>query len=244
MVSTGLVPVLITTFLASAVEAVEMVAIVVGVGATRGWRSTIFGAVSGFATLAVVVLILGVALSQIPIGPLRLVIGFLLLVFGLQWFRKGIVRVAAQGFAGMAAAGPGEADEEWKGPGVDWTAWFLAWKGVMLEGLEIAIIVVSFGVAANNLGAAAVGGVSALAIFLAAGFLLQRPLRMIPRSFLQLIVGTLLTSFGTFWAVEGLGVDWPASDGAIVVLIAVYAVTALLYIARQRRGTTALRVAA
>jgi uncharacterized membrane protein len=165
-------------------------------------------------------------------------------VFGLQWFRKGIVRVAAQGLAGMAATGPGESDEEWKGPGVDWTAWFLSWKGVMLEGLEIAIIVVSFGVAANNLGAAAVGGVSALAIFLAAGFLLQRPLRMIPRSFLQLIVGTLLTSFGTFWAVEGLGVDWPASDGAIVVLIAVYAVTALLYIARQRRGAASLRVAA
>lgn len=243
MISTGLVPVFITTFLASAVEAVEMVAIVVGVGATRGWRSTIFGAVSGFATLAVLVVILGAALSRIPIGPLRLVIGFLLLVFGLQWFRKGIVRVAAHGFAGMAAAGP-EASDEWKGPGVDWTAWFLAWKGVMLEGLEIAIIVVSFGVAANNIGIAAFGGASALVIFLAAGFLLQGPLRLIPRSFLQLIVGTLLTSFGTFWAVEGLGVDWPASDGAIVALIAVYAITALLYIARQRRGAAALRVAA
>jgi uncharacterized membrane protein len=243
MASTGLLPVLITTFLASAVEAVEMVAIVVGVGATRGWRSTIFGVISGFATLAVVVSILGVALSRIPIGPLRLVIGFLLLVFGLQWFRKGIVRVAAHGFAGMAAANL-ETDEEWKGSGVDWTAWFLAWKGVVLEGLEIAIIVVSFGVAANNIGIAVVGGASALVIFLAAGFLLQGPLRLIPRSFLQLIVGTLLTSFGTFWAVEGLGVDWPASDGAIVILIAVYAVTALLFIARQRRETTALRVAA
>ncbi|HET9848587.1 MAG TPA: hypothetical protein VFR68_08545 [Candidatus Dormibacteraeota bacterium] len=244
MVSTGLIPVLVTTFLASAVEAVEMVAIVVGVGATRGWRSTIFGAVSGFATLAVVVLALGLALRQIPIGPLRLVIGFLLLVFGLQWFRKGIVRVAAQGFAGMGAAASDQFDEEWKGPGVDWTGWFLAWKGVVLEGLEIAIIVVSFGAAANNYRAALVGGASALVIFLALGFVIQRPLRMIPRSFLQLVVGTLLTAFGTFWSVEGLGVDWPASDAAILGLLVVYAVTAMLYIARQRRQSTAVRVAA
>ena len=244
MVSSGLVPVLITTFLASAVEAVEMVAIVVGVGATRGWRSTIFGAFSGFATLAVVVLILGAALSRIPIGPLRLAIGFLLLVFGLQWFRKGIVRVAARGFAGIGAADPNDSAEQWSGPGVDWTAWFLAWKGVVLEGLEIAIIVVSFGAGANNYGAAVLGGASALVIFLAVGFILQSPLRLIPRSFLQLVVGTLLTAFGTFWSVEGLGVDWPASDAAILGLLVVYAVTAMLYIARQRRQRTTLRAVA
>src|SRR5207302_10228718 len=154
MISTGLLPVLITTFLASAVEATEMVTIVVGVGATRGWRSTIIGAVSGFGVLAVTVVVLGAALSRIPIGPLRLIVGFLLLVFGLQWFRKGITRVAARGLAGMAGQDPHDGAEQWTGPGIDWTAWLLAFKGGVLEGLAVAVIVVSFGAGANNYGVA------------------------------------------------------------------------------------------
>src|SRR2546429_2698865 len=181
MVSSGLVPVLITTFLASAVEAVEMVAIVVGVGATRGWRSTIFGAFSGFATLAVVVLILGAALSRIPIGPLRLAIGFLLLVFGLQWFRKGVVRVAARGLAGMQAHAT-EEEAEWTGPGFDWTAFVLAFKGVLLEGVEVAFIVVSFGAGAGQLGPAVIGGVGAVVVVGALGAALQPLVTRIPRS--------------------------------------------------------------
>ena len=244
MISTGVLPVLITTFLASSVEAVEMVTIVVGVGATRGWRSTIIGAISGFGVLAVVVILLGAALSRIPIGPLRLVIGALLLVFGLQWFRKGIVRVAERGLAGMAGEDPHESAEQWQGPGMDWTAWFLSLKGVVLEGLEVAIIVVSFGAGANNYSAAIVGGATALVIFLAIGFIVHRSLHRIPRSFLQLIVGTLLTTFGTFWSVEGLGIDWPASDGTIVALVIIYGLTAAAYIRLQRRRMTALRVAA
>src|SRR5919204_2473753 len=122
MTSTSVLPVLITTFLASAVEGVEMVTIVVGVGATRGWRSAVIGAASGFGVLAVVVVLVGAALSRIPIGPLRLVIGALLLVFGLQWFRKGIVRVADRGFAGMAGGGPQETAGEWEGAGLGWGA--------------------------------------------------------------------------------------------------------------------------
>jgi uncharacterized membrane protein len=244
MISTGVLPVLITTFLASAVEATEMVTIVVGVGATRGWRSTIIGAASGFGVLAVIVVVVGAALSRIPIGPLRLVIGALLLVFGLQWFRKGIVRVADRGLAGMAGDDPHESAELWQGPGMDWTAWFLSFKGVVLEGLEVAIIVVSFGAGANNYSAAIVGGAAALVIFLAIGFIIHRSLRRIPRSFLQLIVGTLLTTFGTFWSVEGLGIDWPASDGTIVALVIIYGLTAAAYIRLQRRRTTPLRVAA
>src|SRR3989440_7126351 len=121
MVSTGVVPVLITTFLASAVEAIEMVTIVVGVGATRGWRSTVIGAAAGFAVLAAIVLILGAALSVIPIGGGRLVGGTLLLIFGLQWLRKGIVRVAARGFAGIREPHLNEG-AEWTRPGVGWTA--------------------------------------------------------------------------------------------------------------------------
>src|SRR5256885_17053540 len=116
---TGLWAVLITTFLASAVEAIEMVTIVVGVGATRGWRSTIIGAASGFGVLAVIVVILGAALSVVPIGPLRLVIGALLLVFGLQWFRKGIMRVAAPGLAGIGGSEPHADAAVLSGPRID-----------------------------------------------------------------------------------------------------------------------------
>jgi uncharacterized membrane protein len=242
---TGLWAVLITTFLASAVEAIEMVTIVVGVGATRGWRSTIIGAASGFGVLAVVVLALGAALSVIPIGPLRLVIGSLLLVFGLQWFRKGIMRVAARGLAGIGGSDPqGDDAEQWKGPGLDWTAWFLAFKGVVLEGLEVAIIVVSFGAGANQLGAAVIGGVGAIVVVGGIGLSLHRSVRRIPRSLLQLIVGVLLTTFGTFWALEGLGVEWPAGDASIPGLLVLYAATALFYITLERNRALGLRPAA
>jgi uncharacterized membrane protein len=241
---TGLWAVLITTFLASAVEAIEMVTIVVGVGATRGWRSTIVGAASGFGVLAVIVVILGAALSVVPIGPLRLVIGALLLVFGLQWFRKGIMRVAARGLAGIGGSDPQGDAEQWKGPGMDWTAWFLSFKGVVLEGLEVAIIVVSFGAGANQLGAAVVGGVGAIIVVGGIGLLLHRSVRRIPRSLLQLIVGVLLTTFGTFWALEGLGVEWPGSDASILGLLVLYAATAATYITLERNRALGLRPAA
>jgi len=241
---TGLWAVLITTFLASAVEAIEMVTIVVGVGATRGWRSTIIGVASGFGVLAVIVVILGAALSVVPVGPLRLVIGALLLVFGLQWFRKGIMRVAARGLAGIGGSDPHGDAELWRGPGMDWTAWFLAFKGVVLEGLEVAIIVVSFGAGANQLGGAVVGGVGAIVVVGAVGFALHNTVRRVPRSLLQLVVGILLTTFGTFWSLEGLGVSWPASDGAILGLLVVYVLTALTYVTLERNRALGLRPAA
>ena len=241
---TGLWAVLITTFLASAVEAIEMVTIVVGVGATRGWRSTVIGVASGFGVLAVIVVILGAALSVVPIGPLRLVIGALLLVFGLQWFRKGIMRVAARGLAGIGGSDPHGDAELWRGPGMDWTAWFLAFKGVVLEGLEVAIIVVSFGAGANQLGGAVVGGVGAIVVVGAVGFALHNTVRRVPRSFLQLVVGILLTTFGTFWSLEGLGVSWPASDGAVLGLLVLYLLTALTYITLERNRALGLRPAA
>jgi len=241
---TGLWAVLITTFLASAVEAIEMVTIVVGVGATRGWRSTIVGVASGFGVLAVIVVILGAALSVVPIGPLRLVIGALLLVFGLQWFRKGIMRVAARGLAGIGGSDPHADAELWSGPGMDWTAWFLAFKGVVLEGLEVAIIVVSFGAGANQLGGAVVGGVGAIVVVGAVGFALHNTVRRVPRSFLQLVVGILLTTFGTFWSLEGLGVSWPASDGAVLGLLVLYVLSALTYITLERNRALGMRPAA
>src|SRR5579864_437227 len=132
---TGAGVVLLTTFLASAVEAIEMVIIVVGVGAARGWRSTVGGAAAGFAVLAVVVAIAGAAVSAVPIAPLRVVIGALLILFGLQWYRKGIARVAARGLAGMNEI---HVDAAHVAGGVDWTAFVLSFKGVLLEGMEIA----------------------------------------------------------------------------------------------------------
>jgi uncharacterized membrane protein len=231
---TGVGVVLLTTFLASAVEAIEMVTIVVGVGATRGYRYTLLGAGAGLVVLAVVIAVGGVALAAIPISPLRLVVGTLLLLFGLQWYRKGIARVAVQGFAGY------HYEEAQEGPptsgGIDWTAAFLAFKGVSLEGLEIAIIVVTFGATAQRLGAAIIGGAAAIVVIGALGFTLKGPIGRIPRSFLQLLVGTLLTSFGTFWALEGLGVTWPQSDADIVLLLIFYALVAALFIALERRA--------
>ena len=238
---TGARVVFLTTILASAVEAIEMVTIVVGVGATRGYRYTLLGAGAGLAVLAVVIAVGGVALAAIPIAPLRLIVGSLLLLSGLQWFRKGIVRVAARGFAGYHGQEPQEGPP--KSGGIDWTAAFLAFKGVSLEGLEIAIIVVSFGASARQLGLAIIGGAAAIVVVGAAGFALQRPLERIPRSFLQLVVGTMLTSFGTFWALEGLGVTWPQSDFDIVLLLIFYGLAAGTFIGLERRARQhALRV--
>ncbi|HYM51763.1 MAG TPA: hypothetical protein VET65_14490 [Candidatus Limnocylindrales bacterium] len=231
--SSSITFVFITTFLASTVEAIEMVTIVVGVGATRGWRSTLIGALSGFAVLVAIVAVAGAALNAIPIGTLRLVVGTLLLIFGLQWFRKGVMRVAARGFAGVRELE--EHGERWEGPGMDWTAWLLAFKGVVLEGLEVAFIVVTFGATAHHLGWAVIGGVSAVVITGAVGFGIHHSVTRIPRTVLQVIVGVMLTTFGTFWSLEGLGIEWPAGDGAILGLLSLYLLTALAYITLERR---------
>jgi uncharacterized membrane protein len=225
--------VLLTTFLASAVEAIEMVTIVVGVGATRGWRSSLLGAGAGFAVLAVVIAGLGTALSAIPIGALRLIVGGLLLIFGLQWLRKGVMRVAVRGLAGIQEPEFDEVDRRSKA--IDWTAFVVSFKGVLLEGLEVAFIVVTFGASANQLGLAVVGGVAAVVVIGAAGASLHRVVTRIPRSLLQLVVGVMLTTFGTFWALEGMGVAWPAGDAAIIGLLVAYALTAAVYITLERR---------
>jgi len=158
---------------------------------------------------------------------------------------KGIMRVAARGLSGIGGTDPhGDEAEQWKGPGMDWTAWFLAFKGVVLEGLEVAIIVVSFGAGANQLGGAVIGGVGAIIVVGGIGLALHRSVRRIPRSLLQLIVGVLLTTFGTFWALEGLGVEWPGADAAILGLLVLYGATALFYITLERNRALGLRPAA
>lgn len=224
----------VTTALASAVEMVEMVTIVVGVGAIRGWRPTLIGVVAGFAVLAVLALGAGAGLTQIPIDVLRAVVGALLLIFGLQWLVKGVRRVSAKGLAGddededVQARG----DEE---SGLDWTAFVLSFKGVVLEGLEITFIAVSFGAAADALGYTAAGAGVALVVIGGLGIAFHRIVARVPRSLLILIVGTLLTTFGTFWAAEGLGARWPDGDASILGLLALYVGAAGLYVTLVRR---------
>ena len=223
----------VVTFLAAAVEVVEMVIIVVGVGTVRGWRSTWLGAGAGLATLAVLIVVFGTALQAVPIGVLRLVVGSLLLVFGLQWLRKGIRRVSVLGLRGMGERNASADDVP--ASGVDWTAFVLSFKGVLLEGLEVAFIVLSVGLAGQALGTAALAAAAAFGVITGAGLLARGLVQRIPRSALQLVVGTLLSSFGTFWAVQGLGLAWPGEDAALLGLVVWYLVTAAAYLAFLRR---------
>jgi len=225
--------VFVVTFLAAAVEVIEMVIIVVGVGRIRGWRSTWLGAGAGLGVLAVLVLAFGTALQAVPIGVLRVVIGSLLLVFGLQWLRKGIRRVSVNGLRGMGErSAPAEGVPA---SGVDWTAFVLSFKGVLLEGLEVAFIVVSVGLAGQALASATLGAAAAFVVLAVAGLLARGLVQRIPRSALQLVVGTLLSTFGTFWAVQGLGIGWPGEDAAILGLVGWYVLAAAGYVTLLRR---------
>jgi len=215
-------PVLVTTFFAAAIEVIEMVAIVVAVGSTRSWRAALAGAGGGLVVLVVLVAALGTALRTVPLAPIRLVVGALLLVFGLQWLRKGVLRIAAGGWA----IGQGEEhvdDGDVPPDRFDWTGFVLSFKGVSLEGLEVAIIVVAVGGAAGALGSAVVGAAAAVVVLAAVGALTYRWIARIPRRALQLFVGALLSAFGTFWAGQGIGVEWPGDEASLPVLIALYA---------------------
>ncbi len=232
--------VLIGSFVACTVEVTEMVIIVVGVGTTRGWRSTLVGAGCGLLLLAMLVGGLGQALSLVPIDPLRVAIGALLLTFGLQWVRQGVVRVAADGFRG-----PDEEEEEApdadgsSSDRIDWTAWLLAFKGVTLEGLEVAFIVIAFGAGSRGGSggylSAIVGAAAAFVIVGTASFLAIDRLRKVPGRVLKFGVGGLITTFGTFWALEGLGVHWPAGRVSLAWLYALFlgATVALSILARR-----------
>lgn len=225
----------VAVFLAAAVEVVEMVTILLGVGLTRGWRATAVGGIVGFALLAAVVAVLGATLTLIPIDPLRVLVGTLLLLFGLQWLRKPTLRLALYGFAGPAHLAFEEA-EELVVLGFDWTAFALSFKGVVLEGLEVIFIVVTFGVATGDLALGIVAAAAAFLIVGGAGALAQRWIRLMPRQVLKLVVGLLLTSYGTFWAGEGLGATWPFGDLTILVILAGYGLLVVLALVAVRRS--------
>ncbi len=211
-----------SAFLASSIEVLEMVAIVLAVGSSRSWRASLSGAAGGLLVLAAVVIGLGPALGQVSLQPLRLVVGALLLVFGLAWLRKGVLRISRDGWM-AGGVGYEEVDEAGVVPGCfDWTSFVISFKGVSLEGLEVAVIVVAFGSAAGDLPSAAAGAAAAVAAVSLLGALTYRLLARIPRRAMQLVVGAMLTTFGTFWAVEGTGATWPGDTWALAWLAGVY----------------------
>jgi Ca2+/H+ antiporter, TMEM165/GDT1 family len=231
----------LATLLASAVEFVEALTIVLAMGTTREWRSTWFGVGAALALLAVITTIAGYALlTWLPETLLQLIVGTLLLIFGLQWLRKAILRSS-----GLKALHDEEATFQQEREaaqaagserrlGLDWFAFVVSFKGVFLEGMEIVFIVITFGSSANSIGLAAAGAAAGGLIVLAAGIALHRPLARVPENTIKFVVGLLLSTFGLFWSIEGLGVftphedplGWPGGDAAILGLLAMWALLA------------------
>jgi uncharacterized membrane protein len=229
---------LLAVVLATAVEMVEALTIVLAVGVTRGWRATLAGVGAALAVLGVVVAALGPAISHLSLTPLRLIVGGLLLMFGMQWIRKAILR--ASGYKaihdedviyGSTQASASEAPRRTSFDGYSFT---VAFKGVFLEGLEVVFIVLTFGATQHRLALSAlVASVTVLAVA-AVGVVVHRPLSRVPENTLKFIVGILLTSFGMFWSAEGAGVAWPGGESAVPALIALVAGTSV-FLARALR---------
>ena len=239
----------LSAFFASAVEMVEALTIVLAVGVTRGWRSALVGVGAALLALAALVGLLGPSISRVPIDTLRVIVGALLLVFGLQWLRKAILR--ASGYKPLhdedvtyaeqreEASRAGRRDVR---AGVDWYSFTVAFKGVFLEGLEVAFIVITFGTArTHGVALAAAAAAVALLVVVVAGVLVHAPLSRVPENALKFTVGLLLTTFGTFWAAEGAGASWPGDDEALPAILAMLALVSFLAVRalRDRRGALA-----
>jgi uncharacterized membrane protein len=237
----------IAAFLASTVEMVEALTIVLAVAVTRGWRSAGWGVAAALGALAVIVAALGPALANLPIDSLRLIVGAVLLVFGLQWLRKAVLRAS-----GLKALHDEDAIYEAEiaelransTRGVsDWYSFTVAFKGVFLEGLEVAFIIVTFGGAQKNVGLAVIGAVAALIVVLIAGVIAHAPLSRVPENTLKFGVGVMLTSFGIFWSSEGAGVRWPGSDASLLGVIGFVVLLSFGVVALVRRITSLPEVA-
>ena len=239
----------LAAFLACAVEMVEALTIVLAVGVTRGWRSTFIGVASAGAVLALAVAAVGPALTAIPISALRVVVGGLLLVFGLQWLRKAILRASGwkarhdedaifsqQQEAARRAGGAVRA-------GMDWYSFTVAFKGVLLEGLEVVFIVLTFGASQHNVGLAAAAAVAATVVVVAAGLLVHAPLSRVPENTMKFSVGVMLTTFGLFWGAEGAGVRWPGNDASILGVLAFVLAGSLGLVALLRQRHSRMAVA-
>jgi uncharacterized membrane protein len=228
-------------FVASAVEFVEATTIVLAVGVTRGWRAPLLGSVAAAATLAIVIATLGVALVTIvPEHLLKGVVGALLLLFGLRWIRKAVLR-----FAGIVAIHDEELIyqrelAELRSQGLrrtefDWVGFLVAFKAVLLEGTEVAFIVIAFGAAGSTaLTAATVGAIAAGLFVIALGAALRKPLTMVPENWLKFGVGAALCSFGVFWFAEALGMTWPGDALSIPLIVVTFLVASWLAVRMLR----------
>jgi len=230
-----------SAFLASGVEFVEALTIVLAAGVTRGWRSALAGLAAATVVLAAIVAALGPALTLVPLSALRLVVGALLLAFGLQWLRKAILRASgykplhdeeaifARELAEARAAGVRHR------AGLDWYGFTLSFKGVLLEGLEVAFIVVTFGSTQGSIGLAAIGAGAALLLVVVVGVLVRAPLARVPENTMKFAVGVMLTTFGIFWSTEGAGAHWPGDDAALPVVLAFVVLLSFASVGALRR---------
>lgn len=234
MIWTTAAPAVTAAFLASLVEAVEALTIILAVTTVRGWRPALTGTAAGLALLALLVLALGPLLDHVPLHALQLVIGVLLLLFGLRWLRKAILRAAgiiplhdeAKAFAKEEASLHAAASRH--DAHLDWLAGITAFKAVVLEGLEVVFIVIAVGAGRGLLLPATLGAVAACVAVLLLGLIIHRPLAQVPENTLKFGVGVMLSAFGVFWTGEGLGVPWPGQDLAIVAFAAIFLVAGLV----------------
>ncbi len=235
----------LSVFLACAVEAVEALTVVLAVGITRSWSSALYGCGAAVLALAVVVGAVGPALNSLPLDVLRLVVGGLLLVFGLQWLRKAVLRAAGlkglhdeqAAFAAETAAAA--AAERRTLHGIDPYAFVVSFKGVLLEGLEVAVIVLTFGANQHDVPLAAVAALAAVAVVALTGFAARAPLARVPENAMKFSVGVMLTSFGMFWGAEGAGASWPGADASLLAVIPAVLLASLGMVMWLRRAAGA-----
>ncbi len=233
--------VLIAALLASSVEFVEALTIVLAVGTVEGYRPALRGTALAVIVLAALTAILGVGvLRYVPINVLRGIIGVLLLLFGVKWLRKAILR-----FSGRTALHDEtqifdrEVGKLKKSQGNAFAAQTTAFNGVFLEGLEVVVIVLTMGSAAQAYSSAIIGSAVGLVLVLSAGLILRAPLSRVPENVMKFVVGIMLTSFGSFWAGESLGVVWPYKDASILILIAGYLAATWLIVSSMKRRDAA-----
>jgi len=232
----------IAVFLACVVEAVEALTIILAAGTARDWRSAFSGLAAGLLVLAAAVSVLGPAVSAIPLSGLRLFVGGLLLIFGLQWLRKAILRASGNKdlhdedliFRTQLEAARSAATDRRPLVG-DWYAFTLSFKGVVLEGLEVVFIALTFGSNQHNIPLAAAAAGSAVVLVAAVGLAVRGPLARVPENSMKFVVGVMLTAFGAFWGAEGAGATWPGADAALLGLIPGIALFAVCLVVIFRR---------
>ena len=233
-------PSVAAAFLGSAVEAVEALTIVLAVGTVRGWRSALLGTILGALLLALIVLVFGPAIASIPIHILQIAVGTLLLLFGIRWLRKAILRSAGvialhdedAAFTNetqVLGADVGGSRGRW-----DPLAIITAFKAVVLEGIEVVVIVIGVGAVGNMLIPASMGALAACLLVIGMGVMLHRPLARVPENALKFTVGILISAFGLFWFGEGIGIAWPLRDAAILGLAAALLLVSWLAVSLAR----------